>query len=354
MTPPPKWLFCIVSSRRSENVPRVQAMFPTGANLLWVVGCDEGDAYLRAGATRVVEGGKLCASRNRAIEEAKAAGCLCVQMSDDVTGIVAFGDASTQEKCSSLAEANERASAAVVRPVSPLEAATMIHAEMERAGAFLGGVYNNPNKSYAFQQPAVTTRHFIVGDFIVVNPASDLRFDERFTLKEDYDLTCQHLARHGVVVRHNRLLLRVKHRTNPGGCVAYRTADEERRNIARLKARWPGVFRDNSRRSEEVIMRWRTALFGGGGGDGPPSASDDVATTELGSAAAAAAAASRATRKQQRKRARPRGAEPVPAAAAASPRKYTRKKKQAGGGIARPPPTTWASEQGSAANLDGV
>ena len=30
---------------------------------------------------------------------------------------------------------------------------------------------------------------FIVGDFLVIDPASPLRFDEEITLKEDYDLT---------------------------------------------------------------------------------------------------------------------------------------------------------------------
>jgi hypothetical protein len=42
------------------------------------------------------------------------------------------------------------------------------------------------------QVAPVTTQHFIVGDFIVIDTgATNLLFDEKMTLKEDYDYTAQ-------------------------------------------------------------------------------------------------------------------------------------------------------------------
>ena len=39
------------------------------------------------------------------------------------------------------------------------------------------------------------TNLFVVGDFIVVDVGTDLRFDTSMVLKEDYDYTAQHLQR---------------------------------------------------------------------------------------------------------------------------------------------------------------
>ena len=54
-------------------------MLPT-----WIVGRGETDLYKEKGAKHVVEGGGLCASRNKAIEIAKSNKRVCVEMSDDL------------------------------------------------------------------------------------------------------------------------------------------------------------------------------------------------------------------------------------------------------------------------------
>lgn len=128
---------------------------------------------------------------------------------------------------------------------------------MRRQGAFYGGVYPNTNDGFAYATPPITTEHFIVGDFIVVDSVnSSLRFDERMTLKEDYDFTCQHLHTHGQVCRINRIFVGAEHYTNKGGAVAVRTTEREAANIAHLRAKWPGVF-INQKRENEVILRWQ-------------------------------------------------------------------------------------------------
>jgi len=102
-------------------------------------------------------------------------------------------------------------------------------------------------------------KHFIIGDFFVVDTGSSVTFDENMTLKEDYDFTCSHIKAHGSALRCNRLTLHVKHYSNSGGAVATRDTKgmEERKNIAILRKKWPGVFSDNPTRENEVIMRWK-------------------------------------------------------------------------------------------------
>ena len=82
-----------------------------------MVGKGEAEAYRRAGAAAVEEGGGLCASRNLALRLARAAGRHCVQVSDDIRGDVAFyhdaeprAPAKTSE---ALRAAKERAAACV-------------------------------------------------------------------------------------------------------------------------------------------------------------------------------------------------------------------------------------------------
>merc|ERR1712066_993718 len=58
-----------------------------------------------------------------------------------------------------------------------------------------------------------------------------------------------------------RMTLNVKHYDNGGGACALRDkkGKEEKRNIEILQTKWPGVFRPNPKRRNEVIMRGKKA-----------------------------------------------------------------------------------------------
>merc|ERR1712187_808593 len=102
---------------------------------------------------------------------------------------------------------------------------------------------------------------FILGDFFVVDK-SPCRFDTRMSLKEDYDLTCAHLREHGCVLRYNHLMVFAKHETNSGGACSIRDTQgqRERDNIAILHEKYPGAFRDNPKRPNQVVLQWRGHL----------------------------------------------------------------------------------------------
>ena len=65
-----------------------------------------------------------------------------------------------------------------------------------------------------------------------------LRFDERFVVKEDFDFSLQQMYYYRGVLRDNRFWLVVKHLTNKGGCVSYRTQEVENKSIELLERKW--------------------------------------------------------------------------------------------------------------------
>jgi hypothetical protein len=153
-----------------------------------------------------------------------------------------------------------------------IEAAHAVASQMRSDGSKLGGVYINANGGFAAKAPAVHRGHAVIGDLMVVDPTCGLRFDEAMTTKEDYDYTAQHLDALGRVTRCNRFVPNFVHRTNAGGAVDHRKEDRaaEKRNIAILQRKWPGVFKVKKANTDEVTMRWagRAAAATPSGGDG--------------------------------------------------------------------------------------
>lgn len=224
----------IISKGRWDNVQAVQKL--TGKNVTWLVANGEKVFYQAMGANNVVEAGGLMAARNQALDMAFANKRICVQLSDDIMRI--------------KRGLNKKESQTITFD----EAIQIILKGMEQTKAMLGGVAPTANAFFTNFQIPVRTRHFIVGDFIVIKP-TDLRFDTNMRLKEDYDYTLQHLDKYGAVARCDLVLAEFKHRTNAGGAVEYRTDDLEQETIEYLKQKWGDVVRDNPRRPNEILIK---------------------------------------------------------------------------------------------------
>ena len=80
------FFFCIISARRPGNVVKVESALK-GCDVTWIVAAGDKEAYEQGGATQVIEGGKLCASRNKGLELARKLKKPCVQLSDDLKQI---------------------------------------------------------------------------------------------------------------------------------------------------------------------------------------------------------------------------------------------------------------------------
>src|SRR5262245_21049998 len=178
-------------------------MAPLVPGATWIVGDDEAERYRDAGAQTVIEGGRLCRSRNLALDMAFDHGALCLQLSDDLVRIERVGGDDE------------------LHPASLVEFVDEARGQIT-PNRRLVGVAPTANVFYAKRR--VSRRHFIVGDVFLAAP-STIRFDETLRLKEDYDYTAAHLMAFGEVARLDWWLFSFRHRTNAGGAVAYRTSE---------------------------------------------------------------------------------------------------------------------------------
>lgn len=277
--------FAVISGMRTDteegrhDIMIVEDLFK-GANVRpkWYVDDTSVQAYCDLGLD-AVRGGKLIPARNMALDVAMKEGKPCVQCSDDISQWAFYihhddrappppkafcaSGVDEDEECDSISMdvANARSKTAEKLLVSPVAAARYMLAKMRSTPGEhkprLGGVYPLGNTGMAFKCKPLGYTSFILGDFFC-SDNSPCRFDLRMSLKEDYDLTCSHLQRHGLVLRLNRLVIQAKHETNAGGACAARDPDgvKERYNIGILREKWPGAFADNPRRKNQVILRW--------------------------------------------------------------------------------------------------
>jgi hypothetical protein len=264
--------FAVISARRASDarslrtVCNVQAqLVAAGASPVWYVDQASLQAYKKLGLT-VKVGGKLVPARNMALRDAARLGKACAQISDDIShwdyyaGDIAKLDQHLCSELNRLQLGNIAAKRARRLTVSPVAAAQFLLAKLRAAnGPKLAGVFPLGNTGMAFGREAECPDGFILGDFFVTE-GSSCRFDPQMTLKEDYDYTCSHLAKHGKVLRCNRMFIAAVHETNAGGAVSERdeAGKKERANIEILQKKWPGVFHINGRRGDtQVVMSWR-------------------------------------------------------------------------------------------------
>lgn len=227
----------IISSGRPKRVQEMKHHLGHLSELTtWYVGDGEKADYEYAGARVVVESGLLCPSRNLALERAFEMGKVCVQLSDDLTGIDWCNDRQTKHRITL-----ERAIRLVAAGLS-----------LGSPAARLAGAAATDN-SFFMPKDDVSRHVFIIGDFMAVAP-NPIRFDENLHLKEDLDYSIEHLKLYGQVARVNTVLAGWQHRTNLGGAVQYRTAAGEQEAIAYISAKHPGWVRENTARANELLL----------------------------------------------------------------------------------------------------
>mmetsp|Transcript_87266 Transcript_87266/g.138450 ORF Transcript_87266/g.138450 Transcript_87266/m.138450 type:complete len:620 (+) Transcript_87266:81-1940(+) len=259
-----KFHFCIISARRATQASGIRDLFmiqsqfvEAGVEPVWYVDEQSLKDYKKLGLNAVV-GGKLTPARNKALQDAQKMGKICVQASDDISAWeYRVGKKATDRSDDACNEAYEAAKRLILSPVA---AAQFILAKMRGSEEKpkLGGVYMLGSCARTFFGDEFMSKHFILGDFFVVDVDNKVRFDEEMTLKEDYDFTASHIKEYGSVLRCQRMTLRVKHYDNSGGACTNRDGKgkEEQKNIAILKRKWPRAIRDHHTRKNEVILSW--------------------------------------------------------------------------------------------------
>lgn len=86
-------------------------------------------------------------------------------------------------------------------------------------------------------------RSYVTASFMGIVNDGRTKFDERFKVKEDYELTLRCVKEDGGVVAARYLFWENSHWTDAGGCAAYRTQLLELRCIKLLVSMYPGMIR---------------------------------------------------------------------------------------------------------------
>ena len=105
-------------------------------------------------------------------------------------------------------------------------------------GAYFWGVNLNPDRQCYKEFRPFNTLNFIGGPFQCFIKGGGCRYDERLPLKEDYDMTLQHLNKHRKTLRVNKYFYKVKQSEQAGGCAMMRNFKKEKEQLELLQKKW--------------------------------------------------------------------------------------------------------------------
>lgn len=225
----------IISHSRPDNVKLMEKITGIPKEITWYVGKNEERDYESAKGT-VIGRGKLCESRNEALENAFSEKKHCLMLDDDLVKIHFFtniGQTTVNFKT-------------MVKEMKQILLTTPM---------YLAGTASTFNRFFYHPSRPLGLKHFIGGWCTLTKFGAIPRYDEELKTKEDYDITLQHIKEYGGVCRINYLAPEFKHYNNKGGVVDYRNEHVEQESIRHLRAKWGQSIRDNPKRPNEILLK---------------------------------------------------------------------------------------------------
>lgn len=183
--------------------------------------------------------GNVCRIRNYILEKELPNNDVVVIVDDDMEGIYRW-----QEKRSIKLKKDE--------VLSFIERYSIL---AEDWGVKFWGINVNHDKQNYREYTPFSTVSYIPSPFMAFMGGNEIYFDERFVLKEDYDMTLMQLSKYRVVLRLNKYFCNVKQHSQVGGCASYRNFDKEIEQLKLLQKKWGSkiVQIDYNDRSHKLI-----------------------------------------------------------------------------------------------------
>lgn len=129
-------------------------------------------------------------------------------------------------------------------------------------GFKLWGVNVNNDKQCYREYSPFSTLSYVSSSFACFLRGNELRYDERFPLKEDYDMTIQQCEKYRGLLRVNRAYYFKKSMENVGGCGMYRNVEREKAQLELLQKKWGSeiVQMDSLKKSRNHLTTKRRAF----------------------------------------------------------------------------------------------
>lgn len=199
-----------------QNYPQVQL----------VVRESEADEYRSNGNDIVVcpdsAQGNLCRVRNWMLDNLMDDADCMVLLDDDCSGIKVY----------------QNQQAVQLSPDELTEACEGWAMLCQEWGFHFWGLNCTPDKGAYREYTPFGTLQYIGGPFQAHMASSQIRYDEDLPLKEDYDITLQHILQHGGCLRINFAHYSVKQAEQAGGCATYRNLDREKQQFFALQKKY--------------------------------------------------------------------------------------------------------------------
>jgi hypothetical protein len=219
-------LIVSISYGRAGRV-KTRDLFP---NVILAVVESQYDEYVEKNGGEIMKLPESCAgsiprTRNYVLDQAKGDEWVAI-LDDDISEIGRFGGAT-----------GERHHV----PMTQEEVLTlMAHGSLmaDELGTGLWGINLQNDPKFFREYTPLSLSAPVLGPFSVHKASAGIRYENRFWLKEDYDLYLQHLHRFHKVLRFNAFYYLADHKDNSGGAVSFRTYDEEVRQNLMLQAKW--------------------------------------------------------------------------------------------------------------------
>jgi hypothetical protein len=119
----------------------------------------------------------------------------------------------------------------------------------EGLGLSVWGAENGGSKFSNHALNQISLKGSVNGTILGVRKNS-FKYDEAFTVKEDFDLVIRAFKKEGAVLKFNNYYWRAKHWGNKGGCVDYRTNKIEEDCIKLLNQKHPGYTKQGKKKNK--------------------------------------------------------------------------------------------------------
>lgn len=240
----------------SYRRPKVETLDYLPFCKVWVA-AEELDAYKEANpdfADNIVcldvPQGNLCRVRNNILDRefADGADVVCI-IDDDLKGIYRYEANGTFGYERFKVEADEF--------LAFIEKYTIMAQDI---GAYLWGVnVNSDPKAYRHMAP-FSTVSYIGGPFSCHLKGTKIRYDVRLPLKEDYDITLQHMNKYRLALRINKYHYDCKQSEQTGGCATYRNYETEKAQFDLLVRKWGSSIVKTDKASKKTKMDYNPII----------------------------------------------------------------------------------------------